>query len=81
MFNLISGFYQPSEGSISLMGKDTKGLRPHQVTAAGVARTFQGIRLWSEMNVLDNIRIAQHYRMVLADCCETASSSERLRTV
>ncbi len=70
VFNLISGFYQPSEGSIRLNGKDTKGLRPHQVTALGVARTFQGIRLWSEMHVLDNIRIAQHYRLgySLMDC-------------
>ncbi|SNS26950.1 amino acid/amide ABC transporter ATP-binding protein 1, HAAT family [Humidesulfovibrio mexicanus] len=63
VFNLISGFYQPSEGSIKFQGKDTRGLRPHQVTALGVARTFQGIRLWSEMHVLDNIRIAQHYRL------------------
>jgi branched-chain amino acid transport system ATP-binding protein len=70
VFNLISGFYQPSEGSIRLNGKDTKGLRPHQVTALGVARTFQGIRLWGEMHVLDNIRIAQHYRLgySLMDC-------------
>ena len=70
VFNLISGFYQPSEGSIKLNGKDTKGLRPHQVTALGVARTFQGIRLWGEMHVLDNIRIAQHYRLgySLLDC-------------
>ncbi|MDP2846996.1 MAG: ABC transporter ATP-binding protein [Humidesulfovibrio sp.] len=70
VFNLISGFYQPSEGSIKLKGKDTKGLRPHQVTALGVARTFQGIRLWGEMHVLDNIRIAQHYRLgySLLDC-------------
>lgn len=63
VFNLISGFYQPSEGSIKFQGKDTKGLRPHQVTALGVARTFQGIRLWGDMHVLDNIRIAQHYRL------------------
>jgi branched-chain amino acid transport system ATP-binding protein len=70
VFNLISGFYQPSEGYIRLCGKDTRGLRPHQVTGLGVARTFQGIRLWSEMHVLDNIRIAQHYRLgySLMDC-------------
>ncbi|MBI5518494.1 MAG: ABC transporter ATP-binding protein [Desulfovibrio sp.] len=70
VFNLISGFYQPSEGSIKLKGRDTKGLRPHQVTGLGVARTFQGIRLWGNMHVLDNIRIAQHYRLgySLVDC-------------
>ncbi|WP_419778735.1 ABC transporter ATP-binding protein [Maridesulfovibrio sp.] len=63
IFNLISGFYQPTEGSITLDGNPTRGLKPHQVTAMGVARTFQNIRLWHDMTVLDNIRIAQHYRM------------------
>lgn len=63
IFNLVSGFYQPTEGDILIQGKDTRGMRPHQVTARGVARTFQNIRLWHDMTVLDNIRIAQHYRM------------------
>ena len=63
IFNVISGFYQPTEGNINLSGKPTHGLKPHQVTAQGVARTFQNIRLWHDMTVLDNIRIAQHYRM------------------
>jgi len=63
IFNLISGFYQPTEGSISLEGRKTAGLRPHKVTSMGVARTFQNIRLWHDMPVVDNIRIAQHYRL------------------
>ncbi len=63
IFNLISGFYQPTEGTISLNGTPTAGLKPHKVTALGVARTFQNIRLWHDMTVMDNIRIAQHYRM------------------
>lgn len=63
IFNLISGFYQPTEGTITLDGNPTAGLKPHQVTSMGVARTFQNIRLWHDMTVLDNIRIAQHYRM------------------
>ncbi|WP_419786714.1 ABC transporter ATP-binding protein [Pseudodesulfovibrio sp.] len=63
IFNLISGFYQPTEGTITLDGTPTAGLKPHQVTSLGVARTFQNIRLWHDMTVLDNIRIAQHYRM------------------
>jgi branched-chain amino acid transport system ATP-binding protein len=63
IFNLISGFYQPTEGAITLDGKPTARLKPHQVTSMGVARTFQNIRLWHDMTVLDNIRIAQHYRM------------------
>ena len=63
IFNLISGFYQPTEGTITFDGTPTAGLKPHQVTSLGVARTFQNIRLWHDMTVIDNIRIAQHYRM------------------
>ena len=63
VFNLVSGFYQPTEGQILFDGQPTAGLRPHQVTARGIARTFQNIRLWHEMSVLDNIRIAQHHRL------------------
>jgi len=63
VFNLVSGFYQPTEGEILVGGKPTAGLRPHKVTALGVARTFQNIRLWNDMTVLDNIRVAQHYRL------------------
>jgi len=61
IFNLVSGFYQPSEGQILVGDKPTAGLKPHKVTALGVARTFQNIRLWNDMTVLDNIRIAKHY--------------------
>ncbi len=63
IFNLVSGFYQPTAGKIVFKGKDTAGLKPHQVTALGVARTFQNIRLWHDMTVLDNIRVAQHFRL------------------
>ncbi len=63
VFNLVSGFYQPSEGQIFIDGILTSGLKPHKVTALGVARTFQNIRLWNDMTVLDNIRVAQHYRL------------------
>ncbi len=63
IFNLISGFYQPTEGTITFDGNPTANLKPHQVTSMGIARTFQNIRLWHDMTVLDNIRIAQHYRM------------------
>lgn len=63
VFNLVSGFYQPTEGQISVNGTPTAGLKPHKVTALGVARTFQNIRLWNDMTVLDNIRVAQHYRL------------------
>jgi branched-chain amino acid transport system ATP-binding protein len=63
IFNLVSGFYQPSEGQILIDGVPTAGLKPHRVTALGVARTFQNIRLWNDMTVLDNIRVAQHYQL------------------
>ena len=63
VFNLVSGFYQPTDGEIILNGSKTKGLRPHQVTALGVARTFQNIRLWHDMTVLENIQISQHYNL------------------
>jgi branched-chain amino acid transport system ATP-binding protein len=61
IFNLVSGFYQPTAGTIRIGGVCTAGLKPHQITARGVARTFQNIRLWHDMTVLDNIRVAQHH--------------------
>jgi branched-chain amino acid transport system ATP-binding protein len=63
VFNLVSGFYQPSAGSIRVGGVDTARLKPHRITALGVARTFQNIRLWNDLSVLDNIRVARHGRL------------------
>ena len=63
VFNLVSGFYQPSSGSIQISGTNTRGMKPHQITSLGVARTFQNIRLWNAMTVLDNIKVSQHYRL------------------
>jgi len=60
LFNLVSGFYRPTEGAIRFEGKSTAGLRPHQVTALGIARTFQNIRMWHSMTVLENLCISQH---------------------
>ncbi|MHC1711828.1 MAG: ABC transporter ATP-binding protein [Solidesulfovibrio sp.] len=70
IFNLVSGFYKPTRGEILFKGESIKGLKPHEVTARGIARTFQNIRLWFEMTVLDNIRIAQHHALGygLFDC-------------
>ena len=61
VFNLVSGFYAPTEGTICFDGTGTHGLPPHSVTALGLARTFQNIRLWNNMSVLDNIRLARHH--------------------
>jgi branched-chain amino acid transport system ATP-binding protein len=63
VFNLVSGFYVPSEGDILLYGNRINAKKPHEIAAMKIGRTFQNIRLWSEMTVLDNIRIAQHYRL------------------
>ncbi|MDX9787977.1 MAG: ABC transporter ATP-binding protein [Desulfobacterales bacterium] len=63
IFNLISGFYRASRGNIVFNGTNTRGLKPHQVTRLGIGRTFQNIRLWPAMSVLDNLRIAQHYQL------------------
>jgi branched-chain amino acid transport system ATP-binding protein len=63
VFNLISGFYHPTEGEIRFLGRSIRGLRPHQVTALGIARTFQNIRLWNSLSVFENICISQHCRL------------------
>jgi branched-chain amino acid transport system ATP-binding protein len=61
-FNLLTGVYRPDEGSIVLDGRGLVGLRPHQIAAAGLSRTFQNIRLFGELSVLDNVRLACHLR-------------------
>jgi branched-chain amino acid transport system ATP-binding protein len=63
VFNLVSGFYIPSEGDITVRGRRINAMKPHQIAAMKIGRTFQNIRLWNEMTVLDNIRISQHYRL------------------
>ena len=62
-FNLITGVYKPSSGKIEFCGTNITGMKPHAITKLGVARTFQNIRLFKEMSVLDNILVAQHMRM------------------
>ncbi|WP_019878589.1 ABC transporter ATP-binding protein [Succinispira mobilis] len=62
-FNLITGVYQPTEGEVVFRGKNTKGLPSFKVTQMGMARTFQNIRLFSELSVLDNVKIAYTYHV------------------
>lgn len=59
-FNLLTGVYQPTEGSISIGGRSTAGLKPSDVTRLGVARTFQNIRTFKELTVLQNVKIGGH---------------------
>jgi branched-chain amino acid transport system ATP-binding protein len=63
IFNLVTGAYKPTEGMVQLNGDNVVGLRPHQITAKGIARTFQTIRLWNEVTVLDHICIAHASRI------------------
>ena len=62
IFNLLTGLYRPDSGTIQLGGVRIAGRPPHRVTKAGVARTFQNIRLFGELSVLDNVRLAAQLR-------------------
>lgn len=59
-FNLLTGVYVPTEGSISLDGEKLNGLAPFKITKKGISRTFQNIRLFNELSVLDNVKVAYH---------------------
>ena len=63
VFNMLTGVYQPTSGNISFEGRSIVGLKPYQVTQRGIARTFQNIRLFSELTVLENVKIAFHYHV------------------
>ena len=67
VFNLITGVYPPSAGALRFRGRDLAGLRPDEITALGIARTFQNIRLFGRLSVLDNLR------MGLAPCPASTS--------
>ena len=63
LFNLISGLYTPTSGSIVFEGKPIAGRRPDEVTRAGIARTFQNIRLFGDMTVWENLLVGRHSRL------------------
>lgn len=62
VFNVITGIYRPQEGQIIFNGSNIEGLKPHQIVARGIARTFQNIRLFPNMTCLENIMAGQHCR-------------------
>jgi branched-chain amino acid transport system ATP-binding protein len=62
VFNLLTGIYRPDRGEMRLEGEQLTGMKPHQITACGIARTFQNIRLFPDLSVLDNVRTACHVR-------------------
>lgn len=59
-FNLLTGVYQPTSGEIHLLGRPTLDVRPYELSQRGIARTFQNIRLFKELTVLENILVAAH---------------------
>ncbi|MDN5579618.1 MAG: ABC transporter ATP-binding protein [Lactococcus raffinolactis] len=62
LFNLLTGVYEPSEGTVSLDGKILNGMPTYKIAAAGLSRTFQNIRLFKDLSVLDNVLIAMGTR-------------------
>ena len=59
-FNILTGIYRPDEGTIALGGRSIAGLRPDQIAALGITRTFQNIRLFNNMTVLENVLVGMH---------------------
>jgi ABC-type branched-subunit amino acid transport system ATPase component len=62
-FNCVTGFYKPEEGQLRFDGQELVGLRPDRITARGIARTYQNIRLFKEMTALENILVGMHTRL------------------
>ncbi|HEX2060276.1 MAG TPA: ATP-binding cassette domain-containing protein, partial [Thermoanaerobaculia bacterium] len=60
IFNMLTGVYKPTEGEIRIGGVPTTDMKPYQITSLGVARTFQNIRLFKDLSVLDNVKIGGH---------------------
>ena len=63
LFNTLTGVYQPDAGEIRFLDRPLVGLKPEKITKAGISRTFQNIRLFSHMTVLDNVLVGMHSRM------------------
>ena len=74
IFNMLTGVYKPTEGEIRVGDHTTVNMKPYQITARGVARTFQNIRLFKELTVLDNVKIGGHIH------CKYSGTSAVLHT-
>ena len=62
LFNLLTGLYKPDEGTVMLDGLDVTGCKPHVIVHAGMARTFQNIRLFAHMTAIENVMVGRHLR-------------------
>jgi branched-chain amino acid transport system ATP-binding protein len=62
-FNMLTGVYKPTGGAITFLGEDVTGKPPHAITARGVGRTFQNIRLFQNMTALENVLVGMHSRL------------------
>ena len=62
LFNVLTGIYQPDVGSFNFAGRSLAGLKPNHVAEAGIARTFQNIRLFTNLSALENVMIGRHSR-------------------
>lgn len=62
LFNIVTGFYAPTSGHIIFDGVNITGLKPNQVTSVGIARTFQSVRLFKNMSIVENVMVGQHPR-------------------
>ncbi len=63
IFNLITGIYKPAEGKIFLDDRSIVGLQPHQIASEGIGRTFQNLRLWRHMTVLEHVKMARYSKL------------------
>src|SRR5690349_21849508 len=62
-FNMLTGVYKPTGGTITFLGEDVTGRPPHVITSRGVGRTFQNIRLFQNMTAIENVMVGMHTRL------------------
>ena len=79
IFNILTGVYLPTEGTVSLNGNNTVGKKPSKIVMLGSSRTFQNIRLFKNMTVLDNIKVAYHNQMTYKFIAKIGRASCRER--
>lgn len=79
LFDLLTGIYKPDSGCIYFQDVEIAGMPPHRITAMGIARTFQTVRLFTQMTVMDNVMVAMHHRTRsgFASCALGLPSSRR----